>query len=131
MAWDLAEITSAVTSALVCVQWVTMVSVVAVWTLTSVPVIHVCRVNSAATHVAVILVHVEGKSSITLRLCKSKIVVMLMLVMEAAMISTNVPSTTEHVPMDVLTTKEAIPVDVKIVHSKSETGFLSLFKNQL
>ena len=131
MAWDLAEITSAVTSALVCAPWVTMVSVVAVWTLTSVPVIHVCRVNSAATHVAVILVHVEGKSSITLWLCKSKIVVMLMLVMEAAMISTNVPSTTEHVPMDVLTTKEDIHVDAKIVHSKSETGFLSLFKNQL
>ena len=52
---------------------------------------------------------------------------MLMLVMEAVMISMNVPSMTEHVLTAVLTTKEATLVDVKIVPLKSETGLLSSF----
>ena len=52
---------------------------------------------------------------------------MLMLVMEAVMISMSVLSMTEHVPIAVLTTKEATLVDVKIAHLKSETGLLSFF----
>merc|ERR1712168_1141027 len=102
---------SVVTSALACAQWVIMVSVVGVWTLTSVPVIRVCRVNSVVTLVAVILVLAE--------------VVTLMLAMVAVTISTSVPSMTEHAPMDVLTIKEDIHADVKTVHSKSATVIAS------
>ena len=69
MVWDHAEIMLVLTSALACAQWVTMVSVVAVWTLTSVPVTHVCRVKIVATHAVVILVLVEGKCLVTLHLC--------------------------------------------------------------